>query len=395
MPDKKVWVINLDRPKGHAADHLREAEAHRFAQQHPGYETAEGFGLRFSHATSGSGSRKFPLFTLYLLGPWSGIVDPEGSRRLKGVTGGLALVAWALLLFYSSRDSLLSANPGRSLLVLSGLLSALTALGFGVWSASIHELAKRVRVTKRPLPGPLSQSWVLAMIGFVLPGMAFALRGKPLRAAWAMWNAGWLATSILVAWRSWTLVWSSGNAGATGSLGTTGYVTDETIFVAATFIALGASLAWLLGALDSARLPLLASARPPGERAGRLALIGFVLGLWGAVTFDRPQSAQNLDTVAVATHNAGWRLVPLGAEFVASRLDPVNPVYRERLGALYESVGWVERAASVRARLDKEWALHASVQRRLHGGNGNPQPPELEGRGKASGLLMPPFSILR
>lgn len=253
----------------------------------------------------------------YGLGPLGSLIG--GARGWEQTQALLALIAglfWVILQLPPVAAAL-PAAPRLTVALFCGLVL------LGAWSRELALVAGGRRLETEQLPAWMRRSPLAALLSLPLPGFGLLVAGRPGRAALALLNAGLTVQALLVL------------GGLARGLGSRGVSTALEIWLAAAAFALVlGSLLWLASALDGARLLAAAQRRPrvvPADRYALALLLAFVLFAAG---FKPADLAGDLDGVAAALQERGFRHLPLGCELWALRLDPGRPEYALRAADL-------------------------------------------------------------
>jgi hypothetical protein len=308
---------------------------------------------RSSRPNTGAANQSRPVWMAYAFGPVMSAVWSTGRRAIVWWIlgpGSLAAII-TLAALWSSFNSWLERVPNGVVVWLTVVavvvLSIVTA-----WARAISTVhfARPAGSSRRPKW--MSDPRLAAGFGMLVPGLGLMAAGRSIRAACAFWIVGPIAVAALVLInRDW--LWERGRSSVTP--GISGNALEVALLVAAG-VAVAALVAWLVQALDAARL--LSSGR--SQAAANAASIVLLLSLTVLIATSRPASlARNLHTTSTALRLDGYKIIPLALCETATRLDPVTPVYLADAAELNEAMGMKEAA------FDKRYVIERRAQEYL------------------------------
>ncbi|MBN2071170.1 MAG: hypothetical protein JW814_06900 [Candidatus Krumholzibacteriota bacterium] len=296
------------------------------------------------------------LILSYLAGPLSVLATGRGRRSRfwaglavfsVALTAGVMLI-WGKLSCWSTRESPLGAIV--MLVAIAAVISGFSAWTRAVVLAGSHE-GPRLRRSPDWIRGPLAAG----LFGFICPGMGLFAIGRSKHAVAALWMACVTVISLLFLSRvEW--LW---NFNAYAGVFAVRQDTLEYILTGISAATALGGLAWIVQALNGARLAGRASNRKTGSRRD-WAAAALLLSIIALLAFSRPAVvAEALDRGAAAASSKGMRIIPLHLSLAAIRLDPSRPGYVIRAIGLYEDSGDQARADAMRRDLMDR--LEASV----------------------------------
>jgi hypothetical protein len=114
-------------------------------------------------------------------------------------------------------------------------------------------------------------------------------------------------------------------------------------------------LAWIVQALDGARLAVPVAERAKRPRSDMFAFALLVTIVAYSVLFNPVMIAGYADRFAETAQQEGFRVVPLYAARAAMWLDPSQPSYSVRAIGLYDALGKKQDASVLRNELYERW----------------------------------------
>jgi hypothetical protein len=223
------------------------------------------------------------------------------------------------------------------------------------WSRAVWLAGRDVRFVPERLPGFMRHPVGVGLIGLLLPGAGYLIAGHPRRAAALVWMMGPLALAALSIWQAEWL-WAINRAA--GVQGLPLHVM-ELVFVASAATLLICGLIWSTSIFDGPRLSAFRAGQHASARADWLGFAVVLASIAFFVTLAPEKLARNLDQVATGMRLDAYRLIPLGMEQVAMRLDPSRPRYVMRAAELHELLNQTEAANELREQLRTRWQEYA------------------------------------
>lgn len=355
--ESKVWVIDptayRNRRKHSSVQNgsekvLYEGVAQSEQQPAPSAES-RGQSERYYQRSSS------PLiFLAYLLGPFSSLATDRGrrSRFWFWFAAGSGVVSVMILWWW--REILARLGSTGAAILPWFILSCLVILaGITSWSRGILLIGQSARSVRTRLPRWIRKPWTIGTLGLILPGAGLLIGGRPKRAAGALWMCGLFLLSIFVLSQSvWLWEWNRGIVGGAIPNGTLEYI----------FLVLGVLgsigiLAWIVQALEGARLAVSATEREkrPRPRGDVFAFALLVTIVAYSVLFEPVTIAGSVDRFAETTQHEGLQVLPLYAARTAMWLDPSQPSYAVRAIGLYDDLGKEQIARVMRRELYERW----------------------------------------
>jgi hypothetical protein len=285
------------------------------------------------------GERWARVLLAYLTGPLTLISRPNSRFRYYWAGTGLVSVAAIvyLLVNRSSVATLTELIPG-GVFAWIALLSVAAVSATAVWARAVS-LAGR----DRPPLGAVSPDAVrhpvtVGLLGLLLPGLGYLLKGFTRRAAVVVLTMGLMVLSLVVL-INWHRLWDGGrwvvSSGPSG-------LRLELVFIAAAAIAVLSALVWLVQAMDGGRR--FSANRGPFAHNDLIALALLVVLVVFVSTVQPAPLAQAVAAAADGLHNNGLRLIPLGLYEAAARMDPACPNHIARAAVLNEQLGMRDAA---------------------------------------------------
>jgi hypothetical protein len=236
-------------------------------------------------------------------------------------------------------------------------LSVVTLVGVQAWSRAVFLAGRDVRFVPERLPDFMRHPVAVGLTGALLPGAGYLVAGHPRRAGATVWMVGPMLLSALTLWQAewlWNINRSSGAQG----LALTGM---EVVFLASAAVLLVCGLFWSTSVFDAARLT---SSRAGQRASARADWLGFAVVL-AAIAFFATLApanlARNLDRLAFSMLHEEYRMIPLGMEQAAMRLDPSRPRYVMRAAELHDLLDETAEAQVLRQQLRTRWHEYAEL----------------------------------
>jgi hypothetical protein len=304
-------------------------------------------------------------FLSYFAGPLSILATRRGRRSRLWISAAGVSCAAAAAIALRAHGVIPGARgafgTGDFLWLVGACLAAF--LGFTAWARGVFLIGRcRSPLIKR-LPGWMRHPAAALLLGHALPGLGHFAAGRTRRAPGARWT-GWVIVVALAVLPQASGLWRWNLAG--GMLTLPAERMELVLLAIAALGSLG-SLAWLVQALDGARL----AERLRGVEArsrGDLAALALLVAIAAFITMFEPAVlARNLDLFSAAASDEGMRIIPLHASTAAMRLDPSRPEYTLRAAALNESLGRIDRAEALRKDLAARWAAYARMRGEMDG----------------------------
>jgi hypothetical protein len=234
----------------------------------------------------------------------------------------------------------LETMPQGNVLFLAFVPTLVLVLGMS-WTRAVA-VATRRRAAASPAPsGWQHDSWVVALLGLIVPGLGLLVTGHPRRAALAFALLGPFAASAVVLTNASWLWRRSQSEVAPGLAGPS----LELCLIAAATVAACAVLVWIVQALDGARL----ASHSVGTRMPQAlsALLLASLALFTITT--RPAAvARNLHGGATQLQEDGYQWIPLTLCELAMRVDSAPAAYLATGAELDDALGRTDAAAAKR-----------------------------------------------
>jgi hypothetical protein len=235
------------------------------------------------------------------------------------------------------------------------VLGVVTLLLVQAWSRSVWLAAQDVRFVPERLPGLLRRPVSVALVGALLPGAGYLMAKHARRAASVVWIVGPLALAGLTLWQGewfWNVNRASGVQGLPLPV-------MELIFIASVAVLLLGGLIWVTSAFDAARLAAFRAGQRASARADWLGFAVIAVTVAFFVTLAPENMARNLDQLATGMRHDGYRIIPLGMQHAAMRLDPSRPRYVMRAAELHDLMNQPEAAHELREQLRTRWQEYA------------------------------------
>jgi len=354
--DRKLWVIeDNDGPEiTSLGEVLTEAPAPAVPRPAPTRRISPLQAPRRNVARSAApqGPRLHSAILLalaYVLGPAALVLTERGRR--SGLWVGLAVVsAGAALALAGGWWSFLRGEVPAVLLPLLVLAGALTiAVAATVWSHALLLLLSARRFPTRPWPAWLQNPWTALATGLAAPGSAMALTRRPhLAALTAWWTWPGLAAALLLV--QTPVMWRHREAFGNWGIGPD---VVEYVLVGAAVVVVTAIVFWVSQALVGARTLAVRTGRWQGTR-GDWTGIGLAAAVLVFMVVVQPGVVANdLAVYAAALADAEYRVIPVGLNTAAQRLDPGQVAYVLQGADLYVARGDLEAARGVREDLHR------------------------------------------
>jgi hypothetical protein len=282
----------------------------------------------------------------YLAGPItvSRWLDGRGGLLWSLLGFGSVLTGFTLLMLLSRFEAWVETTSFGlfwwllivpSLVFLSGL----------VWARSVAAAGKLYPVDYSRLPRGLRAPAAIAAAGALVPGLGLTLTGRSRLAGWSFFLVAPLAAAGVVFSR-WQWLWDRSRTPVPAGISSPSL---EIVFMATIAVAVAAAVFWLVQALDGARRVSTSRSIVVADTAS-LALLASLAVF--AVAFRPSRVAVNLHATAVTLRSDGYRLIPLGLNEAAIRLDPASPAYLVETAELYRAIGLHDKAEEKRRFLE-------------------------------------------
>jgi len=243
------------------------------------------------------------------------------------------------------------------------VLAVLALMAVQAWSRAVWLAAGDVRFVPERLPGVLRRPVGVALVGALLPGAGYLLSRHARRASAVVWLMGPLSLALLTLWQSEWL-WRVNRASGVQGLPLT---VMELVFVSAAATTLLCGLIWITSAFDAARLAAFRAGQRASARADWLGFAVVVVSVVFFATLAPEKMARNLDQLSTVMRHDAYRIIPLGMQHVAMRLDPSRPRYVMRAAELHELLNQHEAARDLREQLRTRWQEYAEFLLRQEG----------------------------
>ena len=305
------------------------------------------------------------LLALYALGGVAPLALRVGPRKFAwAAASALSLAGWATLAWYW--PAVRAAMQSGRLPILPFLLGVAIVhlVGAVAWTRAVVHVVRDERFKSNTLPRWMRNPWTTGVAGLVVPGIGFAIAGRHLRAALALWNGATVAAAALILANA-ALLWSWNVKSGADALPKS-FI--EALFISSAIALCAGGLIWVGTALDGARLAESRRAALRRVREGAavsradgiaVALVASLVAF--AVTLHPTALARDLDRFATAMRFEGYRMVPLAIESAASALDQGRPEYAMRVAELHVEMGRPEAARVIHERLRERWEVYAQM----------------------------------
>ncbi len=342
----KEYVINPVNPK--VSGNISSSSG----KELPAYLQSSGDGGGSDQGTSQARTNErqsgVPLILSYLAGPLSVLATRRGRR--SRFWAGLSVFSvilfiiviwmWRGLSYWSTRE-----NPVGAVMLLAAAVAAIS--GFSAWTRAVVLAGRYEGPRLRRSPAWIRGPWAAGLFGIICPGMGLFVAGRSKLAAAALWMACMSVISLLVLSRAAWLWNFNAYAGAYALRPDT----LEYVLMGASAAAVLGGLAWVVQALNGARLAGRASNRKTASRRN-LAAVALLISIIAFSILSRPAVvAESLDRGAAVASSEGMRIIPLHFSRAAIRLDPSRPGYVIRAIGLYEDYGDQATADAMRREL--------------------------------------------
>lgn len=337
----KVYVINPRDPKVNVG----EKKLPEYLQSSSGGEQ-DGNGTSRSRANEKQSG--VPLILSYFAGPLSILATRRGrkSRFWAGLSVFSAILSiaviwmWSGLSYWSTQE-----NPVSAVMVLVAIAAVIS--GFSSWTRAVILAGRYEGPRLRRSPEWIRSSFAAGLFGIICPGMGLFVAGRSKRAALALWMACLTLISLLILARAPWLWNFNMYAGAFAVRPDT----LEYVFIFAGAAAVLGGLAWVVQALNGARLAGRAANRKTVSRRN-WAAVALLISIIAFSILSKPAVvAEALDRGADAAGSEGMQVIPLYLSRAAVRLDPSQPGYVIRVIELYEESGDQMKADAMRREL--------------------------------------------
>jgi hypothetical protein len=234
-------------------------------------------------------------------------------------------------------------------------LSVVSMLGIHSWSRAVWLAGCDIRFVPERLPEFMRTPVAIGLSGMLLPGAGYLIAGHPRRAAGMVWVMG---PTVLAALAIWQADWLWAVNRAAGVQGLPLYVM-EIVFVTAAAGLLFCGFLWSTSIFDAARLAAFRAGQRASARADWLGFALVLASIAFIATLAPEKLARNMDQLATGMRLDAYRMIPLGMEQVAMRLDPSRPRYVMRAAELHELLNQTEAASELREQLRTRWQEYA------------------------------------
>ena len=358
---KKVWEIDVPLPFPFGSAKIRREAP---APPPPPLQPLAGIG-KVRGKPKEKTAREDPVAQMhsrwhivfaYVLGPLYPLLTRwNPSNIVWAVLGLVSLASCVGVVIYRTQILQRVERSGLGAVPLLIMVSLIALAASTAWARALFVAGRRMQ--QRELLAGLRHPSIVALVSLVFPGLGLFATGHPRRGAHALWIFGPMAAAAFMLYHApwlWKLNQSL-DAGRIPRLAL------EVLFVLAVATVIGTIFAWIIQALDGARLVSRATGRVSHGQAVALALLIAVLAF--PFAFRPARVAQDLDRFAGAFHLDGLRLIPLAMELGAAKLDPREPLYTYRAAELFEKLGAKRQARELREGLRAQWSAYAWTQR--------------------------------
>ena len=301
--------------------------------------------------------RPFLLLVLsYALGGLAPAFLDLGKRKFSwGILTLLCAATWAATVWYWPTLHSWIELGQLPLLPCVVALAVVTLLGIQSWSRAVYLAGRDIRFVPERLPDFMRHPVAIGVSGLLLPGAGYLIAGHPRRAAVMVSTMGPLALAALVIWQAeW--MWAINRAAGVQGLPLN---VMELVFVASAATLLLCGLLWSTSVFDAARLAAFRAGQRASARADWLGFAVVLASIAFVVTLAPEKLARNMDEVATGMRVDAYRMIPLGMEHIAMRLDPSRPRYAMRAAELHELLNQTEAASELREQLRRRWQEYA------------------------------------
>lgn len=352
----KVYVID---PVDSKAKVNVSSSSTEVGKELPEYLQSSGGGGRRdrgkSRARTNDRQSGVPLILSYLAGPLSILTTRRGrsSRVWVGLSVFSVLLSISVMCLWREFHWSTQLTPAGAYMLLAAVVAVIS--GFSAWTKAVvlagHYEGPRLRHSPDWIRGPLAAG----LFGIICPGMGLFVTGRSRQAAAALWISCITVISLLFLSRTEWLWNFNAQAGAFSLMPDA----LEYIFIGIGAAAVLGGLAWVVQALNGARLAGRASGRKTVSR-GNWAAVALLVSIIAFSAFSRPAVvAETLGRSAVSARHRGMRIIPLRLFLTAIRMDPSRTDYVVEAIALYEDTG--DQATADVIRRDLVNRLEASV----------------------------------
>ncbi|MBN1165490.1 MAG: hypothetical protein JXB45_13005 [Candidatus Krumholzibacteriota bacterium] len=306
----------------------------------PKYLQSSGDGRNGSQGTSRARTNDrqsgVPLILSYLAGPLSILTTRRGrrSRFWAGIAVFSVLLfisviwMWREFPYWSTRET-----PAGAVILLAAALAVVS--GFSAWTKAVILAGRYEGPRLRRSPGWIRGPLAAGLFGIICPGMGLFVTGRTKHAAAVLWMTCLTVLALLFLSRAEWLWNFNAYAGAfsvrPGTL--------EYLFIGISAATVLGGLAWIVQALNGARLARRSSSRKTVSQRNWSA-VALLVSIIAFSALSRPAViAEALDKRAVAVSHKGMKIIPLHLFLAASRLDPSRPDYVIKAIELYEEIG--------------------------------------------------------
>lgn len=303
--------------------------------------------------------RPFLLLAMaYSLGGLAPAFLDQGKRRFTwGLMTLVSVGVWTATVWW--RQDLLSwIEAGKvPLLPWTVALGVITLMGVQGWSRAVYLAGRDSRFVPERLPDFLRHPIAVGLMGGLFPGAGYLIAGHPRRAAATAWMIGPMLLSALTLWQAewlWNINRSSGAQG----LPLAGM---EIVFLVSAAVLLTCGLFYATSLFDAARLTSSRSGQRASARADWLGFAVVLVAIAFFATLAPVKLARNLDRLAFSMQHEEYRMIPLGMERAAMRLDPSRPRYVMRAAQLHDRLDHSVQSQTLRHDLRTRWHEYAEL----------------------------------
>jgi len=298
-------------------------------------------------------------FLSYLAGPYAILTTRRGRESRFWVA--VAIVSGLAAAIIAARAKGIFSAPhgaGTGFIIWLSIACIAVFMGFAAWARGAALLGRHKGWLLRRLPGWVRHPTAAGALGLLVPGFGLFIAEHAKRAACALCATCALVISALIFWQApelWRLSQVGILKGHADVL--------EHVFIVLGFVALFGAFAWIVQALDGARLAGLRkddAPRPQGDWAA-VALVAAIVAL--LVTVKPARVAETIDRFGVSLREDGLRVIPLHAAQTAMRLDPSRPEYAVQAIEINEAMGRPGEALMLRRDLAERWKPYERMLR--------------------------------
>jgi hypothetical protein len=301
-----------------------------------------------------------PSFLAYLAGPYAVLATSRGRESLLWVS--LSILSCTIAAVVVALAGKIFAEPHADVTwYLAWLGATLVAVlfGFAAWARGVLLIGRHKGWLVRKLPGWLRQPAAALLLGLAVPGYGLFAIGHSRRAGCALLAAGATVVAALLLWQApplWRLSQATGVLAGRGD-------TLERLFLACGAVAALGALAWVVQALDGARLAGERGESPLSPRR-EWASVALIMAIMAMLASFRPaRVAETVDRFAISLRDDGLRIVPLYASYLEMRLDPSMPGYAVQAIELNEELGRSGEALAMKRDLADRWRPYGRMLR--------------------------------